>query len=102
MAFLALPGTAVLVERIGRFHALEAGRTNEDPVARLVDPDAIEHVSSLLTAITRFDPNSFDRQVNHPAGFIGQIPVRSTFPNLMTRVRKGYTKCLESHRKGKG
>jgi hypothetical protein len=69
MAFLALPGTAVLVERIGRFHALEAGRTNEDPVARLVDPDAIEHVSSLLTAITRFDPNSFDRQVNHPAGW---------------------------------
>ncbi len=83
MTLLALPGTAVLIQRIPRLHTLETSGADKYPAARLVDADAIEDLLGSLTTIACFDANPFDGQLNHPF-WLGHRNRPTSNPRLAT------------------
>ena len=60
MAFLTLPSSTVLVQRIVWLHCFKAGWADEDPLLRFIDANTVKNIVCLLAPLTGLGSNAFD------------------------------------------
>ena len=65
MAFLAFPGSAVLIKGIFRLYCLETCRANENPVSIFLSAHSIQRIAHGFASAARFDANTFNFDHRH-------------------------------------